>query len=111
MIATPAQLADKTTDLLPQDVNRAGLYSDGSFAPSITITKAITINKLEKARSIDLGQKITTTLTKTTLNYEHWSWEGLSPMSAVLLPTLATPDQFGYIEDPLVSVFKISFAT
>ena len=77
---TTEQLADPTTYLLTQDVNRAGFYSDGSYAPSIT--KAMTI-ELEKAGSIDLGQRITTTLTRD--DYERWSWEGCSPMSAVFL--------------------------
>ena len=88
-VATPAQLAAvPTTYLLTQYVNRAGFYSDGSHAPS-RITKAIKI-ELEKARSTDLGQRITRTLTRD--DYEHWSWEGWSPMSAVFLHS--PPDQF-----------------
>ena len=58
----------------------------------------------EKARSIDFGQRITTTLTRD--NYKRPSWEGCSPLSAVFLHS--PPDQIGYIEDP---VFQVAIAT
>ena len=56
--------------------------------------------------SIVLGSQISTSLDRD--DYERWSWEAWSKMSAVWLHS--PPDQYGFIDDP-ISIFQVTTAT
>ena len=92
--------ADKLNDtnlLLTQEVERAGIYSNGTIAGSVT--DAVT-RELESARSKRLGKRIESELERT--DYERWAWEAWTKMSTEFL--LSPPDAIGYMEDPIVQV-------
>ena len=55
---------------------------------------------MEGAKSIHLGQRIRTTLSRA--DYKRWPYEACSRLSGTFI--LSPPDHFGYMEDPILQV-------
>ena len=103
-VATPQQLQDDKL-LLNQDISRAGIYSDGTIAKSVT--KALTI-ELERSRSTKLGVQVQIAETLGQDKYERWAFEGCGKLSSGLF-LLSPPDHhFGFMKDP---VFQVAVST
>ena len=92
------QRIDTSKCLLARPVTGAGFHADGTMPGSVTNTVTV---ELEKQRSMHLGAIVASSLNRN--DYEHWSWDGCTKMSAAFLTS--PPDAIGYLGD---NVFQVS---
>ena len=86
------QRIDTSKCLLARPVTGAGFHADGTMPGSVTNTVTV---ELEKQRSMHLGAIVASSLNRN--DYEHWSWDGCTKMSAAFLTS--PPDAINYLGD------------
>ena len=87
--------------LITQDITKSGSYIGRAVAPSVV---NLIIIELERARALDLRQRIDTSLGQG--DYEKWACDIWSKLSGVFL--LSSPNIFQYMED---TIFQVASAT